>query len=144
MRAGEDALRQAGRNLLISFRESVTRELDALLGERVAAVYSSDALTALVAGAMQAWANTPDAQDIAVLVNGADLAALQAGLLAALKDKACDGITLKAADDFHGGFRIAVNDGQAYYDYSAAAVTEMLAAYLNPRVTALLKEAQSV
>ena len=52
------------------------------------------------------------------------------------------GITLKANDNFDGGFRIAVNDGSAYYDYSAEAVVDMLSNYLNPKVTELLKEAK--
>ena len=52
------------------------------------------------------------------------------------------GITLKANNNFDGGFRIAVKEGGAYYDYSAEAVTDMLANYLSPRVTALLKEAE--
>ena len=42
-RSSEDAIRQAGRNLLISFRESVARELKTIVGENVNAVYSSDA-----------------------------------------------------------------------------------------------------
>ena len=32
VKSGEDAIRQAGRNLLISFRESVTKELNAVIG----------------------------------------------------------------------------------------------------------------
>ena len=37
-KSGEDAIRQAGRNLLLSFRESVARELRAVVGENVDAV----------------------------------------------------------------------------------------------------------
>ena len=35
VKSSEDAIRQAGRNLLISFRESVARELKAIIGESV-------------------------------------------------------------------------------------------------------------
>ena len=49
---------------------------------------------------------------------------------------------LLANDNFDGGFRIAVNDGSAYYDYSAEAVVDMLSNYLSPKVTELLKEAK--
>ena len=52
------------------------------------------------------------------------------------------GITLKANDNFDGGFRIAVNNGGAYYDYSSEAVVDMLSNYLSPKVTAILKEAE--
>ena len=57
------------------------------------------------------------------------------------KEKMLNGVTLKANDNFDGGFRIAVNNGSAYYDYSADAVVEMLSNYLSPKVAQLLKEA---
>lgn len=140
-KSGEDAIRQAGRNLLISFRESVARELNAIIGENVSAVYASDALAQMIAEIVVAWADKPDAEDLAVIVNEETRERLENALLSALKEKLQKGVTLKANDNFDGGFRIAVNGGSAYYDYSAEAVVEMLSNYLNPRVTALLKEA---
>ncbi len=141
-RSSEDAIRQAGRNLLISFRESVTRELKAIVGENVTAVYSSDSLAKLIISIVESWANKPDAEDIAVILNTQDLDKLEDTLLAALKEKMLKGITLKANDNFDGGFRIAVNNGSAYYDYSTEAVVDMLSNYLSPKVTELLKEAK--
>ncbi|MBE6792958.1 MAG: V-type ATP synthase subunit E [Ruminococcaceae bacterium] len=141
-KSSEDAIRQAGRNLLISFRESVTRELNAIVGENVTAVYSSDALASLIVSIIENWANKPEAEDIAVILNAQDLNKLEETLLAALKEKMLKGITLKANDNFDGGFRIAVNNGSAYYDYSAEAVVDMLSNYLSPKVTELLKEAK--
>ncbi|MBQ3058117.1 MAG: V-type ATP synthase subunit E [Clostridia bacterium] len=141
-KSSEDAIRQAGRNLLISFRESVTRELNAIIGENVTAVYSSDAFAGLIISVVENWANKPDAEDIAVILNTQDLNELEENLLAALKEKMLKGITLKANDNFDGGFRIAVRGGSAYYDYSAEAVVDMLSNYLSPKVTELLKEAK--
>ena len=142
VKSGEDAIRQAGRNLLISFRESVARELTAIVGENVSAVYSSDAFAQLIINAVQEWASKSDAEDISVILNSNDLNALEETLLAALKEKMLTGVTLRANDNFDGGFRIAVNNGTAYYDYSAEAVVEMLSNYLSPKVTALLKEVE--
>ena len=141
-KSSEDAIRQAGRNLLISFRESVTRELNAIIGENVTAVYSSDAFAELIISIVESWANKPDAEDIAVILNTQDLNKLEETLLAVLKEKMLKGITLKANDNFDGGFRVAVNNGSAYYDYSAEAVVDMLSNYLSPKVTELLKEAK--
>ncbi len=140
-KSSEDAIRQAGRNLLISFRESVTRELGAVVGENVTAVYSSEAISQLILNIVESWANKPDAEDVAVVLNTEDLKRLEETLVAALKEKMLKGITLKANDNFDGGFRIAVNNGSAYYDYSAEAVVDMLSNYLSPKVTELLKEA---
>ena len=142
VKSSEDAIRQAGRNLLISFRESVTRELNAIIGENVTAVYSSDAFAGLIISIVESWAKKPDAEDIAVILNTQDLNKLEETLLAVLKEKMLKGITLKANDNFDGGFRIAVNNGSAYYDYSAEAVVGMLSNYLSPKVTELLKEAK--
>ena len=142
VKSGEDAIRQAGRNLLISFRESVSRELSAIVGNNVGSVYSSDAFVKLIISAVECWAGKPDAEDITVILNGNDLKKLEEAVLAELKAKMVKGVTLKANDNFDGGFRIAVNNGAVYYDYSAEAVTDMLSNYLSPRVTALLKEAE--
>ncbi len=142
VKSGEDAIRQAGRNLLISFRESITRELKAIVSNNVNDVYSSDAFAKLIVNAVENWAGKPEADDISVILNSGDLAKLEEALLAELKAKMLGGVTLKANDNFDGGFRIAVNNGAVYYDYSAEAVTDMLSSYLSPKVTALLKEAE--
>ena len=120
--SGEDAITQAGRNLLISFRQSVATELSAVVGENVNAVYSSDALAETIAKVVENWSKNPNTDNLSVILNSDDLE--------------------KPNDNFDGGFRIAVNNGAAYYDYSAEAVTEMLSNYLSPKVTELLKKAE--
>lgn len=142
VKSSEDAIRQAGRNLLISFRESVARELKSIVGENVRAVYSSEHLAQLIISVVECWANRPDTEEIAVILNSDDLKALENTLLTALRDRMSKGLTLKANDNFDGGFRIAVNDGGVYYDYSSEAVADMLSNYLSPKVTELLKEAE--
>ena len=132
VKSGEDALRQAGRNLLISFRESVTKELKAILGESVSSVYSSDALAGLIVNLVEGFKNNAGAEDITVVLNSEDLKKIEDTVLSGLK----------ANDNFDGGFRIAVNDGGAYYDYSKDAVTDMLSNYLSPKIAALMKEAE--
>lgn len=142
VKSSEDAIGQAGRNVLISFRESVNRELSAILNESVARVYSPDSLQKLIVKFVEQWASKPDAEDISVILNSEDKKLLEDSLLAGLRDKMQQGVTLKASDSFDGGFRIAVNGGQAFYDYSAEAVVDMMSNYLSPRVTEILKEAE--
>lgn len=141
-KSSEENIRQAGRNLLISFRESVARELDAIITKEVTDVYSSDKVAQLIMTVIEKSASNPDAEDIAVILNDKDLKTLEKTLLAGIKEKMLSGITLKASDNFEGGFRIATDNGRAYYDYSADAVINMLSNYLNPKVTQLLKEAK--
>ena len=141
VKSSEDAIRQAGRNLLISFRESITRELNAILSENVNAVYSSESLALIIINVVESWAKQPDVENITVVLNSEKLKSLEEMLLSAFKEKMLNGITLKANDNFDGGFRICANNTGAYYDYSAEAVVEMLSTYISPKVTELLKEA---
>lgn len=140
-KSAEDAIRQAGRNLLLSFRESVARELEVIVSQNVEAVYSSETLAKLIVNVVSNWAASPEADDLAVVLGSEDLENLEKTLLAGLKEKMLEGVTLKANDNFDGGFRIAVNGGSAYYDYSSQAVVSMLSNYLSPRVAQLLREA---
>ncbi|MBR2953035.1 MAG: V-type ATP synthase subunit E [Clostridia bacterium] len=142
VKSSDDAIRQAGRNLLISFRESVTRELNTIVGETVDSVCSDDSLSQLVVNVVESWANKPDVEDIEVILNSNDVQLLEKTALSSLKEKISKGVTLKANDNFDGGFRIAVNNGGAYYDYSTEAVVDMMSNYLSPKVVKLLKEAE--
>lgn len=142
VKSSEEAIRQAGRNLLISFRESVARELRAITSENVSAVFSSEAMAGLIVSAVESLAGNPDSGDLSVVLNSKDLEKLEENILGGLKNKMLGGVTLKANDNFDGGFRIAVNNGEAYYDYSADEVVDMLSNYLSPKVTALMKEAE--
>ena len=142
VKSGEDAVRQAGRNLLISFRESVSRELTGVVGAEVKAVYSQDGFAELIARAVEGWAARPDAGSLELILGAEDLQKLEGELLSALKGRMLKGVTLKPCEGFDGGFRIAEKDGGVYYDFSSEAVVEMLSNYLNPRITALLKEAE--
>ncbi len=141
VKSGEDTIRQAGRNLLISFRESVTRELNVILSQNINSVYSSDAFVQLISDVVKGFAEKSDASDICVILNSESLEKFEKAMLASLKEKILCGVTLKASDSFDGGFRISVNNGSAYYDFSTASVVEMLSNYLTPRITGLLKEA---
>ena len=142
VKSSDDAIRQAGRNLLISFRESVTRELNAIVGEAVNSTYSTDSLPQLVINVVESWANKPDVENIEVILNSNDVEILEKTALSSLKERVSKGVTLKANDNFDGGFRISVNNGGAYYDYSAEAVVDMMSNYLSPKVVKLLKEAE--
>ncbi len=141
VKSGEDALRQAGRNLLISFRESVTKELDAIINENVSSAYSSEKFVELIVNAVEAFSKNCDAEGISVALSASQLNELEAAAMSALKEKLLSGVTLKAAN-IDKGFRIEKKGDGAYYDYSADEVTSMLSSYLSPKLTALLKEAE--
>lgn len=140
-KASNDAVKQASRNMLISFRDSLTKELDAFIQAESAKAYSKDLLSNLIPETVKAWAKNSEASELSVLLSEKDLKALEGELKAALKSEIAKGLELKSDKSLTAGFRIGVNNGAAFYDYSAEAVAELFAAYLNPRVAALMKEA---
>ena len=142
VKSSEEAIKQAGRNLLISFRESVAKQLNAIVGEKVDAVFSGEDFNALLVKILENWCKNSECDNLELILNSKDLKAFEENSLAALKGKMLSGVTLKASDNFNGGFRIAVENGSAYYDYSKDAVVEMLSNFLSAKVYKLLKEAE--
>ena len=141
-KASEEAIRQAGRNMLISFRESVARELKTLLEEEVSKVYSSSEVCNLILKVVENWSKNSDSEDLAVILNSEDLARLEDGLIKGVKERVLSGVTLRPNDNFDGGFRILAGDNGAYYDYSVESVVDMISSYLSPKIVKLLKEAE--
>ncbi len=139
-KASVDAIRQAGRNLILSFRDSVTVELDAIVSAETTAAYSSDMLKTLIPETVKVWASKTDIDDISVLLPAKELVALENGFKVALKAELAKGLELKADKTLDAGFRIGSKDGAAYYDFSAEAVADLFSAYLNPRTAAIMKE----
>lgn len=140
-KAAVSAIKQAGRNLLISFRDGIITELDALVKTETAKSYDSAMLKDLVPAAVKAWVSSGGADDVSVLLSPADASALQAGFISALKSSLSKGVDIRSDASIAGGFRIGTKDGAAYYDFSADSVAELFSAYLNPRVAEIMKSA---
>ncbi len=140
-KASEDAIRQASRNLVLSFRDSVTKELSALVTSETEKAYSSDLLLKLIPETVKAWTSKTDAENVAVLLNESDLSALESSLKSALKSEIEKGLTLKVDNSINKGFRIGIDNGAAFIDLSDEAVADLFSAYLNPKVAAIMKEA---
>lgn len=140
-KASEDAIRQAGRNLLLSFRESIEKEVSVLINDKISEAYSNDLLVKLIPDVVKEWVKNTSEDDLSVLLNEKDLNDIESGLRNALKAEIEKGLSLKIDNSISRGFRIGVKNGAAFYDYSAESVAELFSAYLNPRVAALMKEA---
>ena len=140
-KASEEAIIQAGRNMLLSFKDALIAEFDGLIQEGTEKALSKDVLTKLVPETVKAWAKNSDASELSVLLSEKDLKALEKSLTTSLKAEIKKGLEVKPDNTLTVGFRIGVKNGAAFYDYSAESIAEMFAAYLNPKVAALMKVA---
>ena len=140
-KASEEAIIQAGRNMLLSFKDSLIAELDGLIQAETTKAVSKDVLGKLIPETVKLWAKNSDASELSVLLSEKDLKALEKSLTASLKAEIKKGLEIKPDKTLAAGFRIGVKNGAAYYDYSAESLAEMFAAYLNPKVAGLMKVA---
>ncbi len=138
-KASQEAIVQAGRNMLLSFKDSLIGELDGLIKADTEKAESKDLLAKLIPETVKAWAKNADASELSVLLSEKDLKDLEKSLISELKAEIEKGLEIKPDKTLSAGFRIGVKNGAAYYDYSADALAEMFAAYLNPKVAALIK-----
>ena len=140
-KASEEAIIQAGRNMLLSFKDSLIAELDGLIQAETTKAVSKDVLGKLVPETVKLWAKNSDASELSVLLSEKDLKALEKSLTTSLKAEIKKGLEIKPDKTLAAGFRIGVKNGAAYYDYSAESLAGMFAGYLNPKVAGLMKVA---
>jgi V/A-type H+-transporting ATPase subunit E len=140
-KASEDAITQAGRNMLLGFKDGLLEELNKIVQAESAAAFSKDVLVKLVPETVKAWTKNTDTSELSVLLSEKDCKELESEFKAALKAEIAKGLEIKTDKTLSKGFRIGVKNGAAYYDYSAESVADLFAAYLNPRVAAIMKEA---
>ena len=140
-KASEDAIAQSGRNLIIAFRDGINKELQALINEETEKVYDKDLLKKLIPDTVKAWSSNLETDELTVLLPAKDLKALESNFKTSLKAKISKGLEIKGDSSLSSGFRIGAKNGSAFYDFSAEEVASLFGAYLNPKVTALMKKA---
>ncbi len=140
-KASEEAIMQASRNMLLSFKDSLVASLDGLIQAETEKANTKDVLEKLIPETVKEWAKKSDASELSVLVSEKSLKELEAALKSELKAEIAKGMEIKPDKTISAGFRIGVQNGAAFYDYSAESVAELFATYLNPKVAELLKTA---
>lgn len=139
--AAVSAIKQAARNLLLSFRDGITAELDVLVKRQVTAAFSPELLKDLIPRTVSSWISTTGSDDIAVILSASDAEKLESVFMSSLKDHLSKGLVVRPDTTLSGGFHIGSRDGSSYYDFSAEAVADLFSSYLNPRVAAIMKAA---
>ena len=138
-RSGREALRQAGRDLVLT----VKGEIEALFGKVLEAetgnALNSGLLAEVVTAAVKALSES-DKGGIDILVPENKLSEVEAGLVSRLGSEISSGLEIKPFKELNAGFRVSRKDGSAFYDFSEKEIAAMLGRYLNPRLARLLSE----
>jgi V/A-type H+-transporting ATPase subunit E len=135
-----EAVKQAGRNTILSLRTRVTEIFDAMIAEETKQAYSLKVLEEAIVSLIKAW-NKEQVPNLQVLLSSSDLKKIEKQLKSRLAAELKKGVELKPFPELQAGFRIAMKDGSAYYNFSDQGIAEIMAEYMNPRIAEIVREA---
>jgi V/A-type H+-transporting ATPase subunit E len=139
--AGRAALAQASRDLVLGLRDGLAAVLAAAVHVDVKQAYGLEVLTECIPVVVKALAATGSTGELEVLVSPEQAKKLDARFAQRLSDDLKKGVTIRPFPGLDAGFRIAEKDGAAYYDFSAAELSELLSRRLNPRLAEAVRSA---
>ena len=138
-RSGKEALRQAGRDLLLTLRGEIETLFNKVVRSEASAVLDESRMAEAVAAAINILAEDEPGQ-LEVLIPSETWDSIERGLRSKLSAELSAGTEIKPFREISAGFRISMKDGSAFYDFSDAEIASMLGRYLNPRLAELLSE----
>jgi V/A-type H+-transporting ATPase subunit E len=136
----KDAVTQAGRNTILSLRARITELFDALIAEQTKEAFTPKVLEEAIVSLIKSWSKK-QVTDLQVLLSPSDLKKLENQLKGRLAGELKKGVELKPFPEIKAGFRIAMEDGSAYYNFTDQGIAEILAEYLNPKIAEIVQEA---
>lgn len=140
VQAGEDKLRQAARDVVIALEHELKQLLTNLARQSVARTMDPAFLGELLLALAKAYASQHgEVRKLEVLVPAAQLEQFEAYLKSRLAEAFRDGVRIAPVRGSEAGLQVSFNGESAYHDFTAETVTELLCAYANPRLLALLR-----
>lgn len=132
------ALKQAGRDLLISLRQEITMMLDRLVKLDLRQALTVEELAKIITVLIKDAPLTLGSQ-IVVSLNPPDKERLEQGFLRQLVEETKKTIVLKSAAGIESGFIISFDAGKSIFDFSGQALSDYLSNALRPELTKILK-----
>lgn len=139
-RAGEENLRQASRDVLIALEKEINAQLGQLAKAAAGQALSAEVMADIVKIMVQGYAQQGnEATSIEALAPADKLEALEGLIRAALGQQLEGGIQLRPITGVDAGLKVSLSGGSIYHDFTDEAIAEMISAYVNPRILAILK-----
>lgn len=136
----KEAVKQAGRNTILSLRTRITELFDVLIAEQTKEAYTPKVLEEAIVSLIKSWSKE-QIPNLRVLLSPSDLKKIEKQLKSRLAAELKKGVELKPFPELGAGFRIAMKDGSAYYNFTDQGIAEILAEYLNPKIAEIVQEA---
>lgn len=137
IQTGNDALAQAGRDLILKIENEIQNIFNSILKDAITENFSGKILEDSITKAVQTIAD--DAANLDLLISEKDYKELETSLKNALKNELAKGLEIKPFNNIQTGFRLALKDGSAFYDFSANEISSMLTQLLSKKFSDFLK-----
>ncbi len=136
LRATAEAdLTQSVRNAELLLKEKFNRLFDAVFKREVGERLTADFMKEIILKIVEAWAKDEEKD---IILSEENKKNLEAVLFSGIKTDLKKGITLKVGADVASGFRIGLKGSDVYYDFSDAAIADLLKSLINPNLKAIL------
>lgn len=124
------SLAQAARDVSLALKNTINKELGAILGDSIASALDKDLISRIVSSVVDAGLKDAD-----IIVSAPDAEALVKALRSSLADKLKNGLALKVGSG-RTGLVIQSRDGSGYIDLSADEMAELIRPFLSDAVKA--------
>ena len=131
------ALKQAGRDLLISLKQEIISMLDRLVKMELRQSLTAEELTGIITVLIK---NAPLSlgSQIVVSLNKSDKEKLEQGFLKQLVEEIKKPIVLKSVNGIDSGFVISFDAGKSIFDFSGQALSDYICGRLRPELNKIL------
>lgn len=139
--SGEAGLQQAARDVMISLEGQIRGLLDQAADAAVGAAITPEALAEIVVALARSYAEKQGTVTSLELLAAPDqVDALQALLQSKLSEQLRTGLTIKPVAAIDSGIQVSFDGAALVHDFTSEAIAEMLCAYLNPRILAIIRK----
>lgn len=138
--SGREALKQAGRDLILSLKSRLEELFKTVIETGVKESLPGQVLEEAIIKLITSW-SAKKVADLQVLLSPQDLEKVEKTLRSKLASELKKGLEIRPIPEIAAGFRVSMKDGSAYYNFSDQGIAEILTEYLNPRLSELILEA---
>ena len=139
----ESAVKQAARDIILALKEELKRRLAAIVKSNVDSALTPEFMAKLIGEIVSGVKRDPEqaaGAAINIMVAPAHLTELEKALRASLAADLAASTELFPNQAAGRGFKISTSGNQVFFDFSDAALTEMISAYAGSRVGAIIGE----
>ena len=132
------ALKQAGRDTMISLRKEINSLLDKIIRASIQGALSPPELDKIITGLIKEISQKHK-EGIEITLKKEDIERIEKGFFSELKDEIKKGVVLRPLEEISAGFLISFDSGKSHFDFTDKALADYLATYLKPKLLEMLK-----